>query len=451
MLTAIAIFFLVVLLFVSIKHVQYSLAIFMAMFMLQVNLNIFGINVFHFAIIEIVIGLLITKKQTNESIKGIDKYFITYTICTILLASISFISTQYISISKYFVTLIGFLLDYILIGLLFNHIQFKNVDIAFFDKIFYTITAIVILYAFYNYIFQTNPYQAYISSVQKKHINFSEYFVNDSRGVLKGRVSSTFPHPLMLGQVLLLVISYIIYKLKNGLYKWLTLFIIISVVFLTGSRSAIVPVIMTIIIYIFSFKKNLLKKNIIVIGAIFALAMVLIPQSYIDTIQSLVTFWDKSQSDNMGIQGSTTNMRNIQLQSAIQTLDSDIIIGRGRGYISLYGHKHPEMRGYESIIFTELFENGLIGLILFLIFYILLYIKLLKYAKSKRNKYRVHSLCIPFLLCGIMTGYQYGMFTIYIIFYILTLYNIINEETNNTSLYDTQNNTLLLAKRQSAS
>ena len=62
----------------------------------------------------------------------------------------------------------------------------------------------------------------------------------------------------------------------------------------------------------------------------------------------------------------------------------------------------------------------------FFTFYIFLYKGLLMKCISKREKGRVHSLCLPFLLSICLTGVSYSFFTLYVILYFLTLYNIIN-------------------------
>lgn len=50
---------------------------------------------------------------------------------------------------------------------------------------------------------------------------------------------------------------------------------------------------------------------------------------------------------------------------------------------------------------------------------------------SKREKGRVHSLCLPFLLSICLTGVSYSFFTLYVILYFLTLYNIIMVENKD--------------------
>lgn len=416
--------------------------------MLLPNLNFGALNLFHLALMALIIGLFFNKKQKTESIKGLDRIFKIYAISIMILSLVSVLMGQYLSMTNYLTSMISLLLDYILIGVLFNHIFFQNIDIKIFDYTLYYTTTIVVLYAFLNYYLKSNPYQAYIVMYENMEVDMSNSFLNEERGVLRSRVSSTFAHPLMLGQVLLLATSYIQYKIQTKIYRWLAISALLLTTFMTGCRSSIVPIIVSVLLCTFCHKSIELKKNVLLTLVFIIVTYVMIPKSYQDTILDMINVWNQSES-KIEIQGSSTELRQNQLQSTVNILDSDIIIGRGKGYVNYYGKKHKQMFGYESIIFTELFDNGIIGLLLFFIFYITLYIKLLKFAKTKRNKYRVHSLCLPFLLSGIMTGNQYGIFTIYIILYIMTLHSIRNEENVVSKIinYDTKNNTLLLAQR----
>ena len=156
----------------------------------------------------------------------------------------------------------------------------------------------------------------------------------------------------------------------------------------------------------------------------------------------MIMFWGEQKTE---IHGSSVSLRQEQFESMQKILKSDIIWGRGKGYVAREGNKHKEMYGYESIVYTEIFDNGIIGFVLFLIVYAFLYIKLLQYSKTKYNKFRVHSLCFPFLVSGFMTGFQTYMFTVFSVFYIMTVNTIMHEQKIIKN--DTKNNPLLLALR----
>lgn len=60
---------------------------------------------------------------------------------------------------------------------------------------------------------------------------------------------------------------------------------------------------------------------------------------------------------------------------------------------------------------------------------------------SKREKGRVHSLCLPFLLSICLTGVSYSFFTLYVILYFLTLYNI-QKNIESKKDHNTKNSTI---------
>ena len=437
MLIFIALLSLAILLCVCIWHIEYSLAVFMPIIMLLPNtIKIFEVNVQHLALIIVIIGLYLTPQKTKELLQGCDKTFKMYTLSIALLSFLSMCLLSYMTLFQFISHLIRFMLDIVIIGLLLNHLFLKPRAVYIFDKCLYITTVIVVLYAFYNYFSQSNPYMAYVTLVTNAEVDMSNSFQESVRGALQGRVSSTFVHPLILGQCILLVTSYIIYKLKDNkiLIKWLVISVLFIVSFLTGSRSSLIPIIVSIAIYIFSLNGTVRRKNMLIVAILLTFALIFTPKSYKETISNMV--FENAESKYRQIGGSSLELRQQQLESAVSILGSDIFIGRGNGYVTSYGQRHASnMLGYESLVFRELFDNGIIGLFIFFLFYGILYIKLLRYANTKRNKYRVHSLCLSFLISGVLTGIQYGMITYYIIFYMLTIHNIHEEEkTNNIKL-----------------
>lgn len=437
MLVFIASLSLVILLYVCIWHVEYSLAVFMPIIMLLPNtIKILEVNVQHLALAIIIAGLYFGREKTKEILKGCDQTFKMYTISIAILSFLSMVILSYMTMSQFVSHLIRFMLDIVIIGLLLNHLFLQPRAIYIFDKCLYATTTIVVLYAFYNYFSQSNPYMAYVTLVTNAEVDMSNSFQESVRGALQGRVSSTFVHPLILGQCILLVTSYIIYKLNDSklLIKWLVISVLFIVCFLTGSRSSLIPIIVSIAIYLFSLDGSTRRKNMLFAAFLLAIALVITPKSYKETISNMV--FENKESNSFQIGGSSLELRQRQLESAIKILGSDIIIGRGNGYVTSYGQRYAvEMLGYESLVFRELFDNGVIGLVFFFCFYGILYIKLLRYANTKRNKYRVHSLCLSFLISGILTGIQYGMITFYVVFYMITIHNIQKEEkTNNIKL-----------------
>lgn len=152
----------------------------------------------------------------------------------------------------------------------------------------------------------------------------------------------------------------------------------------------------------------------------------MLPKKVRTTVEGIVLFWDDKAAVKADIHGSSVDGRTEQLAYAFQAIDNRLLMGYGEGHVRNYGSTHPGLLGYESIVLEELVDSGILGVVIFFTFYIFLYKGLLMKCISKREKGRVHSLCLPFLLSICLTGVSYSFFTLYVILYFLTLYNIIN-------------------------
>ena len=243
-------------------------------------------------------------------------------------------------------------------------------------------------------------------------------------------ISSTFIHPLQLGQVSLLLLSYAIYQFKSRCLLFIYWLMIIGLIWMCvccGARSALVPVLLVLAIYIVHYKKKSYIVSAILGGvALLFFCYPMLPKEVRTTVEGIVLFWDDKAAVKADIHGSSVDGRTEQLAYAFQAIDNRLLMGYGEGHVRNYGSTHPGLLGYESIVLEELVDSGILGVVIFFTFYIFLYKGLLMKCISKREKGRVHSLCLPFLLSICLTGVSYSFFTLYVILYFLTLYNIIN-------------------------
>lgn len=232
--------------------------------------------------------------------------------------------------------------------------------------------------------------------------------INSERGAFSMRIQSIFGHPLSLGQYyLLLTPIFLANKKGNWIYATCLFFFIV----LSGTRGALFPFI--IIITIFAINKmnkqsTNLFKYILATGCLFVVIYAFLPLKYqirtdniYDTIVSNITFWKESNHTT----GSTMDMRTNQLDAAFYEIRNDILFGEGKGYREFYsiqnGHVHPDLLGFESLILLKLTEEGIIGLILYIILILCLY----SFFWSHSNyKILTTLLYLAFFLSTIMTG-----------------------------------------------
>ena len=232
--------------------------------------------------------------------------------------------------------------------------------------------------------------------------------VDAERGALSFRAQTVYGHPLSLGQYML---AFLPLFLINGKwkFKYLYTFIICLLIVLTGTRGAIVP--MTIII-LMAIKRWLSVPKLCTFILLLFVCVFFIPDRQLDRFNKEVEpyvasfmFWDDSKQKENDIKGSSMEMRFEQFDAANKEIEDNPIFGRGYGYREYWQmeHKglHPELLGYESLIIYYLVERGWLGLLFFFFFAFYIY-------KIFRNNtmeiWAVRLVFVGYLLSIIMTG-----------------------------------------------
>jgi len=202
--------------------------------------------------------------------------------------------------------------------------------------------------------------------------------INYARGIASFRLQSVFGHPLSLGQYMLIIypVLFLYHKLgRFSILTGITLILVPAIIFLTGTRGAIIPLLLLLpVLYSVSLKR-------IVYGTTILLALVLtyyvLPVNRQQTIAEsagMITdglqFWSIDKQKKAGIVGSTFDGRIMQMNAAVDEISSNPLTGRGFGYREWYqrkhNHVHPELQGYESIALLYLVEGGIVGLLMYL-------------------------------------------------------------------------------------
>ena len=389
---------------------------------IKIDIGAINLNAFNLSVCIYCIVIFFGKK--NKRLLALRRTLIIYAVYIFIALLIATLDQFYLF--EFLQRYILFLLEYICLAYAFTYVKCDNKTSKVFDIGVIISGLIIIGYGICNYILQLNPYIGYLSILTDTD-DMSNLFQFEQRGFIEGRISSTFTHPLQLGQASVIMFAYSFYQFKNRINKLLYYLICIGLIlmcFLCGSRSAIFPIVIILALYIiFSSPQKIFSYFIIAI-VVASVGFYSLPKETQTTIKALVFVWDKKASDNADIRGSSIDSRMVQLNDAMRIIKGNTLLGKGEGYVSKYGSKHPEMYGYESIILKYIVDGGVLGLIAFLVFYIKLYRILLSNALNRFDKSRVHSLFISFFVNILLTGIAYSFFTLFMIFYLMTYYSI---------------------------
>ena len=319
-------------------------------------------------------------------------------------------------------------LEFFLVAYTFLYIRFNDEELRAINMTILSTSIFIAFYAIFNYVTKSNPYVSLVALLTDTR-DAADYFINEQRGVLSGRVSSTFANPLILGQMMLLILSYLIFLLRESVNKKITYgisFLLTIPIILSGSRSALLPLFLLPVIYLFQFGRQKIFRYILIGLIAVPVTISLLPKEYKNTVEAVIYFWDDKKSDKVGIAGSSNNLRIEQHLSALKIINGNPLFGKGNGYVNENGSKHREMLGYEGMFLYTLVDWGFLGTILFLFFYFYLYRYLLRKTNDPFEKVQVTSLCSCYFISCILTGISYSSFSFFFLLYFLTLNRISN-------------------------
>lgn len=375
----------------------------------------------------IAIGLF----QTRIIVEGkciyphVKRLFLLYWVYISITTAIVFICQ---GSGNFIRNILYFTMIYIETGFFFSYFPISGMGRKRFDVILVTIYFVIGLYGIFNYYYGYNPYIIMVNYMAGAD-DMTESFQDEIRGFLNGRISSTFIHPLELGQTTIILFSYLLYRKESihPILKASILFLMILMVLLCGSRSAIIPVLLVCFLYMFTSSTLKFIKLAMLILFVGFIAVNQLSEDKIKEIKGFVYFWDEKYAEDAGIGGSKNSERLFKYERAFDIIGDNVLLGRGQGFIRYEGKEYSEMAGYESLVLQLLVDNGVLGMCVFLLFYWRLYAILLKNAIDKYNKLRCHSFCLSYLLNIIFTGLQGVTFILYVLVY----YHILSELKQN--------------------
>ncbi len=234
------------------------------------------------------------------------------------------------------------------------------------------------------------------------------------------RIQSTMGHPMSWSLVLcflMIIVSAIYIKTKDKILLILIGLIGLNIL-ISGVRTGIASLFIGFI-YIFFRLRNF--KLIILTFLTLSIFTIFI-QSNESLSNYFVSFTDIS-GNSSNVSGSSIGMRLSQLQGTIDEIKGNELAGKGYGwtgyYMSLYG-AHPVILAFESLIYMVLCNSGYIGLLIWIIFFLLLLQLNRKILNIKTDIFLTDSFIIVFAAYAIGTG-NYGYLPFFAIFYTFLL------------------------------
>lgn len=394
-------------------------------FNVGINLNVFNLSVLAFVLLSL--RLIQRCRPISLPIKTYLKGYFVY-VCLYSLM----VSFEYFTFGEYVQNMILFFFEYIGMAYCLNYVRFDEKSIKYFNLSIVISSFIIIVYGIFNYVVKVNPYMMYVSTITELDVDMANAFMEEQRGFLDGRISSTFAHPLQLGQAALLLFSYIMYELKGRLNVMVYMVVLIGLMImcvLCGSRSAVFPLVISIYFYLRAVKIRQKVLYIILAVSVFSFSYLSLPYSTQKTLKAMFFVWDEKASSQADIRGSSISGRTDQYMTALRLTKENFLFGYGNGYVAKYGHNHPEMYGYESFVLKELVDGGLLGLGAFILFYILVYCAMLRCAVTPLERGRMHSLCCSFFISAFLTGVSYSFFSLYMTLCMVSYHRCVNRRT----------------------
>lgn len=308
-------------------------------------------------------------------------------------------------------------------------------DIEQFNHYLKIMVLFVCIYGIIEYFTHINIYANIMSKAFPELQDITTAFYDNQRGILNGRIGATLMHPLNLGQMLIVCLGYfIIIRKWIGLKEFyiLATLIFITIVF-TGSRSSILPALFLYSICVFIDLKSRINLYTIafISGVIFLFIIphITLNEENQETINNFLFFWDKDKSQS-ALGGSSIDLREQQWEMVLYIIGkSTILFGRGFGFMSTndYIQFQDTMLGAESILFTFTMEQGVVGLIAFIIVLLSIGVIMRKYNKMLygKNDILIFVFIIAYIMSLIFTGDRSTSFVFFTLAFIYIKSNII--------------------------
>lgn len=302
------------------------------------------------------------------------------------------------------------------------------------------------IYGILSYIIKLNPYILITSIIYNNPLGQIE-MSEEVRGALQGRTQGTLSAALSWGQIInILLLFLLMIKSYTKKRNFIVLFIILFLnAILCGSRTILLSAVIGIALALLSSPpRKILKYTFITLLSSIILFSIANNnkryQIYVNTIEASLFFWNQQKSDDIEIKGSSVELRERQLEGSFNLIKNDLFSGLGQGWIDNDYQKnglHPIMLGFESIIYRKLVETGLIGLIVWFLFYLSLYKTVSLYTKKHKININWKVMFIPYFISLIMTdSFEsfYLFLSLIVLSYLYIKFSIVSKVSNKQSI-----------------
>ena len=208
-----------------------------------------------------------------------------------------------------------------------------------------------------------------------------DMYVNKYIDSERFRVQSTFLNPFDYGYICLVYLCFELYgflkKIQQRKYSYIAFSCCLFGIFTCGCRTIIFCFLIAVIaLLFFLYSKNTKRIAAFAFGAFFFLLL----YSTVPLVQSKINLTFTAITDTKGDQvgGSNISLRSNQINAVFFHIKNNLLFGRGVGYFGKdLGYykgvsylKDERLMGLEGIYMEYLLERGLVGLVLWILYFI---------------------------------------------------------------------------------
>lgn len=230
------------------------------------------------------------------------------------------------------------------------------------------------------------------------------------------RVQAMFANPFDYGYFCLTLLLYYWYLLKGKLIKK-NLFYVASIcclfgIFTCGCRTILACSIVGFLIFVL-FGYNLKSKLKLSLASLFLIFTVTLMMP--DNVNKQINFLTSAFTDDPNVGGSSLSMRQTQTAAVMYYIQDNMAFGRGYGFfvndLGFGGGRSEivdkDLCGLEGVYMSLLLERGIVGLVLYVLFWLSIIWITLNIAKKTKDR-RTLAICLSviasYLAFANMTG-----------------------------------------------
>ncbi len=329
----------------------------------------------------------------------------------------------------------------LIIGFIFWNLTIKDDKIIKYTK--WTLLISILISGIYGILLMNlhgfNPYITYLSVNFDTLHDVSEQIASldiESRLSFSSArsIQSTMYHPMTwaLNLVLFLCVFISIFFIEKK--KWL-LFVIVLLAFnllISGVRTGIAACFIGFMYYNTVYLR---KKTILYCFLGFFLLLILI-ESNSDVKNLIVSIVDINGTKSDDMKGSSLQLRFEQLRGSIDEIEGRLLQGKGYDWHVYYSSSkgnHPTIRAFESLIFIVLCDSGIVGVLVWTFFFIMLIRNSQKVLNNRNNILLLNTYVITFLAYTLGTGF-YNYFVFFVPYYFFLMGYLYKTEQYNHAI-----------------